>query len=297
MSQAVAWWQRHWFTPAPLADLGVGRVVLVVLVLLLGTDRYVRTGRASDQLWDPVGALVLLGVDKPGPDTVVWLAWITICLLVFVGIGLFTRIALACLVPLLFFEDALVMSFGKTSHATIPVLWAFLFFAMSPCDRRLSVDAWIRRSRGNDPGPDASPYARWPIELLYVVLSAFYFSAGLSKLRVSGLRWADGSTLQYHLLHKQIPLGLELAELPWLCAAASTLVLLWQLGFPLGLHRRFRPFCLMGGLAFHIGTGLFMDIWFWPVPVLYLLFVPWTRITPAGADRAAAYSPGSSPPP
>ena len=278
MRALVARWQGHWFSPAPLANLGVGRIILALVMLLLGTQRFTRVGRAPEQMWDPVEALVILGVDKPDAAAVYWLSWLTIALLVLVGIGLFTRAALACLAPLLFLIDALVMSFGKTSHATIPVLWAFLFFAMAPCDRRLSLDAAIRRARGKEAGPDDSPYARWPTELLYVVLSAFYLSAALSKLRVSGFRWVDGYTLQYHLLDKQIPLGLEFARYPWVWAVASTMVVLWQLAFPLGLMRPLRPLLLAGGLVFHFSTGLLMGIWFWPVPCLYLLFVPWTKL-------------------
>jgi hypothetical protein len=177
------------------------------------------------------------------------------------------------------------MSFGKTDHATIPVLYALLFLALSPCDRRFSVDALLRRAFGRDRGPAQSIFARWPTELLYVVLSSFYFSAGLSKLRVSGLRWIDSNTLQFHLLQKQTPLGVEFAEFPWLCALASAIVLAWQLGFPLGLVRGLRPFFLLGGVAFHLGTGFLMNVWFWPVPCLYLLFVPWSRLATAARLR------------
>ncbi|MDG2307011.1 MAG: hypothetical protein P8R42_20660 [Candidatus Binatia bacterium] len=220
----------------------------------------------------------LLGLDQPDLVTMQRAAWATTSALVLAGIGVLTRPALLAAFLLLLVQEGLLMSFGKTDHATIPLLYALLFFALSPCDRRFSVTALARRMLGRDLGPSESTFARWPTELLYVVLSSFYFSAGLSKLRVSGLRWVDGNTLQFHLLQKQVPLGIEFAEFPWLCAVASALVLSWQIGFPLGLVRQLRPAFLLGGVAFHLGTGFLMNVWFWPVPYLYLVFVPWSRL-------------------
>jgi hypothetical protein len=39
--------------------------------------------------------------------------------------------------------------------------------------------------------------ARWPLDLLFVELAAFYFFAGISKLRDAGPAWMDGYTLQW----------------------------------------------------------------------------------------------------
>lgn len=272
-------WDRFWFTPAPLADLAVARVILVCVILALNRmSRFLIVGRATADLWDPVGAIELLGLTKPDLATMQLLAWVTTALLVLAGLGLLTRVALVCVFPLLFVQEALVMSFGKASHATIPVLYLLLFLTIAPCDRRLSVDRALRQALGRDVGANESAFARWPIELFYVVLSGFYFSAGLSKLRTSGPAWADGNTLQFHLLQKGVPLGLEVAEHLWLCALGSAAVLLFQLGFPLGLAPRLRPWFLCAGATFHLGTGVLMDVWFWPLPALYLVFVPWTRV-------------------
>jgi len=170
------------------------------------------------------------------------------------------------------------------SHGTVPLLYAMLFLALSPCDRALALGPWVRRllaartGRAAAPARRTSTYARWPLDLLFVELAAFYFLAGVSKLRDSGLAWADGYTLQYRLLANGTPAGEWLAQhLGW-CSALSWLVLAFELGAPLGMVRRLRPLVLGGGLLFHLGTTRLLAISFWPVAALYALFVPWTRL-------------------
>ena len=266
-------WREYWFAPSSLLDLGVGRAWLALVLLLLdGTSRFQIVGRASPELWTPVGLVAALGWEQPSPTAMQFLGWTTSALLVLAAVGLFTRTALTLLVPLLLVQEGMLASVGKPTHAGLPAMWAVMFFALAPCSRRFAIDAWLRPS-----AMEKSRFARWPIDLFYVVLASFYFSAGLSKLLWSGLSWADGSTLQYHLLAKGTSPGLRLAEFPWLCTLGSTTVLLWELSFPLGMIRRLRPFFLLAGAAFHLSTGLFLDVWFWPVVALYLLFVPWHR--------------------
>jgi hypothetical protein len=136
------------------------------------------------------------------------------------------------------------------------------------------------------PAEPLSPDARWPIELCFVALAAYYAKAGVAKLMDGGLAWADGSTLQFYLMANGGAPAMWLAERPELCRVFSTLVLAFELGAPLGMSRRLRPVVLAGGLCFHLGTWQFMDITFWPVVALYPVFVPWTRIAAAVARRA-----------
>jgi hypothetical protein len=182
-------------------------------------------------------------------------------------------------------QEGLLNCFGKSGHGTIPLLYALLFFALSPCGRVLSVDALLRRiGRRLRELPHAPPvrrsmHARWPFELLFVELAAYYFLAGFAKLASSGVAWADGHTLQYYLLEKATPSGLWLASHPALCAVLSALVLAFELAWPLAVvFRRLRPAFFAAGLAFHAGTIVMLRISFWPVWVLYALFVPWSAL-------------------
>jgi hypothetical protein len=110
-----------------------------------------------------------------------------------------------------------------------------------------------------------------------VVVVAYYWKAGVAKLLDSGLAWADGSTLQFYLMTNGRPAGMALATWPSLCAAASALVLAFELGWPLALVRRLRPAVLAAGALFHAATNVFLGISFWPVVATYLVCVPWTR--------------------
>ena len=272
-------WTSYWFTPAPLLDLGINRAILAAILLFLtGLTRYREIALRHPDHWSPVDAIAFLGFAQPDLETMKVLGWCTAVLLVLVGVGLCTRVALLLLLPLIFVEEAMLYSFGKISHGTIPLLYALLFLLLSPCNQRFSLDGLWQRRGGDIPPPVMSSFARWPIDLLYVVLSGFYFSAAVSKLLTSGIRWADGNTLQYYLLYKAEPLGLALAQYPWLCMAGSVAVLCWQLTYPLGMFRRLRPFYLLGGVFFHLSTGFLMGVWFWPVAILCVLFIPWTRV-------------------
>lgn len=275
MTRLAAAWDRHWFAPASLTDLAMMRLIVLGLLLLLnGTSRFLIVGSTPVDQYLPTP--LVGGIDKPDLETMRTLGLATACLLTLGFFGIGTRAALVIAAPLLFVQEALLMSVGKPAHAAIPALWATLFLALAPCDRRLSVRAlaW-GRARAL---PERSDFARWPIELAFVVLAGFYFAAGCSKLLWSGVAWADGATLQYHLLRAGTPLGIQLAEWPAFCAAGSAIVLAWELAFPLGISRRLRPYVLAGGLVFHLATGLLLSIWFWPVVALYLVFLPWSRI-------------------
>jgi len=282
----TAAWRRYWFAPASLTDLGVSRIALVAIVLYLnGDSRYLRVAVVDPALWSPVALLQVLRIEQPTPAAIVWMTWASNALLVAAGLGLFARPALLAAFPLLLVLEAMGNSVGKVTHAVIPILYAVLFFGLGPSDRGFSLEAMWRRARaayrtgpGSPRPPRTSVMARWPLDLVFVELAAFYFFAGVSKLRDAGPAWMDGYTLQYHLLFKGTAPGEWLAGHLALCASLSVLVMTFELSTPLGMVRRLRPAVLAGGLAFHLGTAVFLGITFWPVAALYVLFVPWSRV-------------------
>jgi hypothetical protein len=286
VSRIVAAWRRYWFTPASLTDLGVSRIALVAIILYLnGAGRYLRVAVVDPALWTPVALLQVLGIGQPTPAAIQSMTWVSNVLLVAAGVGLLARPALLAAFPILLVLEAMGNSVGKVTHAVIPLLYAVLFFGLGPSDRGFSLGAMWRRARAAYGSRTASPRpsrtsvaARWPLDLVFLELAAFYFFAGVSKLRDAGPAWMDGYTLQYHLLFKDTAPGAWLAGHLWLCASLSVLVMTFELGTPLGMVRRLRPAVLAGGLVFHLGTAMFLGITFWPVAALYVLFVPWSRV-------------------
>jgi hypothetical protein len=268
-------WRRHWFEPAPLLDLAIARIVVVGIIWWLGAGgRAIATAMAAPQFFKPIPFLFAIGAaTQPTPELVRRLGDVENVLLVLAAIGIAARPALAGIFVLQCLQEAWSNSLGKVTHATLPLLYVVLFLALSPCDRVLSV----RRLWRGRPLETRSPDARWPIELAVVVIAAYYCKAGIAKLLVGGLAWADGSTLQFYLMTNGNPAGMTLAAWPTLCAAASTLVLAFELGWPIAIVRRVRVLWLAAGALFHVATKVFLGISFWPVVATYLVCVPWTR--------------------
>lgn len=293
----IAAWEQHWFRPGSLLDLAMARIVLAAILLYLnGGMRFLTVGLAPPELWEPLPWIAALGIEQPTVKELLVVGRLNRWTLVAALLGFLTPVALSLAFVLQLFQEGLLNCFGKVSHGTIPLLYALLCFALAPCARTLSIDALLRRawqsSRGRPPEPSAtSAFATWPFELILVELTAYYFLAGFAKVRASGLAWADGHTLQYYLLEKATPAGLWLAEHLWLCALVSALVLAFELAAPLAVvWRRFRPLFFLGGISFHLGTTVFLNIQFWPVYALYALFIPWSRLRSRlldGSGRAA----------
>jgi hypothetical protein len=64
-----------------------------------------------------------------------------------------------------------------------------------------------------------------------------------------------------------------------LCALLSAGALAFEVGFPLAVVvRRLRPWVLVAGVCFHLGTYLLLDLIFWPVMAVYPLVVPWSVV-------------------
>ena len=276
MRRALARWHRHWFEPAPLADLAMARIVVVlILVVLDHGGRASWVALAPPGVFEPIAFLETIGLAaQPSPALVARVASIESMLLVLAGLGIVARPALAGIFVLQLVQEAWVNSLGKVTHATVPLLYTIVFLALAPCDRVLSLRAWLR----GRPAASLSPDARWPIELAVVVLVAYYWKAGVSKLLDSGLAWADGATLQFYLLTNRMAWGTWLAGFPAACAALSACSLAFELGSPLGdraaapLDRARRRRALSPGNVavprHHVLAAV----------ATYLVCVPWTRL-------------------
>ncbi|MEW6268743.1 MAG: HTTM domain-containing protein [Thermodesulfobacteriota bacterium] len=295
-------WRELWFPAAPLSDLAIARVVLVVIVLYLnGNLRFSSVARAPAVAWEPIALVELLGLGQPSIEEMRSLQIATRALLLAGGVGLLTNVALLGAFVLQLVQEAFLNCFGKVTHSTVPLMHAMLFFALSPCGRVWSLDAALRRlwrgghAEGARAAPQRSRFARWPFELLFVELSFYYFNGGLSKLARSGFAWAEGSTLQYYLLERGFPTGLWVAASPALCSALSWGALLFELVFPIAIVvRRLRLPFLAVGLLFHVGNHVLLDLSFWPVPAIYLLVVPWSELRRLSLARDAEPAGGYS---
>ncbi len=115
---------------------------------------------------------------------------------------------------------------------------------------------------------------------LKLVVAQIYVSSGFTKLRKSGLRWADGESLRMWLVHYHLRNGsraaLALARHHWASRFSAGVVLMFELTFWLMIpFPRLAWVYLPLGIIFHLGTAVLMRIhyWIYLFPA-YLMFIP-----------------------
>ena len=173
---------------------------------------------------------------------------------------LFILVALASF--LLYFNPILSLSSLRRKANLIPLVMVVLLLApglTAPIDQ------------GTSPVP---------LQLIKTLVALMYFSAGIQKLRHSGLSWADGTHLQAylagHYLWDDNKSALYVAQRPRLCALLSGLVLFFELTFwiILFLPQLVIPY-FMTGIAFHFASALTMRINYLKyLSPVYMVFVP-----------------------
>jgi hypothetical protein len=320
------------FAPSARYQLGVFRVFLATWIL---HDYVVRlfprldaiAGRSRDFLDPPLLARVVEALSLPLPPEpgslglLRALAYGVACASV---LGVSTRLSLVALASLNLYLGAAVNSWGYAAHSTALPALILVILAAAPGATTFSCDAlfeaWHARRNGQPARFSERFFGRavsaWPVRLTLVLLCLFYFASGHSKLRHSGLRWADGRTLDFYLsggsvlgggqpqrfisapgapaadkwrdgyglvdyayLGRPTALGRSLSRSPGAVRLLSIATLLFELGFPLVfLGRRIAFAYLLAGAAFHVGIMLTLQIDFWSSLVVYLLFVDWLAL-------------------
>ena len=171
-----------------------------------------------------------------------------LCLL-FAAFGIFARefliIALICY--FLYFNPIISLAYIQRKTNLLPLV--LLVLIVSPALN----------------GALDKPATSWEIILIKIAIAQMYFSAGIQKIRQSGLSFCDGRSLQAYLLENYLwsdrKIGLLLAKKRWLCSLLSMLTLLFELTFWVIIFLPQLTFVYLAiALFFHIGTLLTMRI-------------------------------------
>lgn len=313
----MQWWNDYWFRPAPYVDLAVVRIVIVAtqLVILLTFHaasmssmliQLEEFSRLPDEMYIPITVQRLLmlpfGWDvRPSFEVLTAVYYATVFVGVLALIGLCTRTSLLAFALGNIFLVSYNYSFGDYHHTEAPLFIALAVLGFGASGHALSVDAALRRRRGEVVDPEG-PMAGWPILLIQWLFVLIYLSAALSKLVfVGGLEWLNGFTLQYYMISDSVRrgslLGLWFSQHHVLVMISQYIVVIFQATFALAvIFPKLRWIYVPLGLGFHIGNILLLNAPFPEWIALYAVFVPWRRVFEMVGRRRAvmASRPGAA---
>lgn len=131
----------------------------------------------------------------------------------------------------------------------------------------------------------SSPDVRygWPLRLCALVTIITYVLAGVAKIRIGGVAWLQGESLQNHIAFSAArlkvlgsdpsPLARRLMDNTWLLTPVATAVVILELAAPLSLIRRVRSIWVGAAWLMHLGIAAAMFVVF-PYPLMLVAFAP-----------------------
>ena len=281
-------WNRFWFEPQGPLNLGISRAICyAVLVLVYLPEPFTHWAELDRQsaYWEPIYPFSSPHVHLPlvGATGLMILQCVWKCSLVLACIGLFTRISTLIAFVLGGYLIGLMFNYGKLEHQVMPVVITLGILALSHCGDAFSIDAWLRRRRGQIPIPSGE--YRWPIRMVWLVMSVTFCAAAIAKLRESGIHWVTGdgfSLLMIQQMYKTSPphvrWGLLVANHRLLAVIFAGGSLCTELLFPLTLFdKRARVFFPLVTFVMQLSIGLVMNIWFIQFLAIYGFWIPWDR--------------------
>jgi hypothetical protein len=225
--------------------------------------------------FEPVGLAALLGGPvPPGLAFAIWGGCVVLCALFALGAHFTVTGPLAALA--LLWVTSYRNSWGMVFHTdNLLVLHMLALGAVPAAADVLSVDA-ARRGVAREAVAEDARYG-WPVRLLSALTVVAYLLAGIAKLKLSGLEWAEGEILRSTIAHDAVrkaavgsvysPLGAWLVRYDWPFPLFGAFTFLVELGAPLALlGGRWALAWAASVLAFHLGILTTMAIAF-PYPL------------------------------
>jgi hypothetical protein len=182
-------------------------------------------------------------------------------------------------------------SWGQVFHTENLLVLHLLILAAAPAADTLTIGR-----HETLPGDIASERYGWPVRLAAVVVVLAYVVAGIAKLRIGGLDWLDGATLQHWVakdnLRKALlgdaysPFGPPLVGQRWVFPPLAVATVVIELGAWVALTGgRWRTIWVITAWVFHVAVLALMAILF-PYQLSGVAFAPFFRLERiAGAVR------------
>lgn len=172
-----------------------------------------------------------------------------------------------------FFVFGIPNFYGKIDHNHHLIWFAFLI-AFSPSDKYWSMNADEKSHLNQKDLKDARSY----LSALWLCIALIYFFPGFWKLWKGGLEWIYTDNLKWQLYNKWNQLGdwlpfFRIDHYPFLVLISALFTILFELFFlVLILKKETRAYGVIAGILFHIGTLVFMKIFFVVILLMYLGF-------------------------
>ena len=200
-------------------------------------------------------------------------------------VGFKTRWSIIIFTITLSYLFAIPNLYGKVNH-NHHLIWFPAILAFSPCADRFSIDAYFRR-RSNKVIHHAPNTYSLPFIFIWTLIGLIYFFPGFWKMWSNGLDWVLTDNVRNHMYIKWFQLSgweswtpfFRIDHYPILYKSSGLFTVLFELFLiPLILNKSTRKLGIFMGLLFHVGTLIFMQIFFVVLLWSYLSFVKWSKI-------------------
>ena len=173
--------------------------------------------------------------------------------------------------------------FGKINHVNHHLVWFSALLAAAPSGDALGIDAvhaaWRRADRADLAPPSAGAAYALPIRVAWLLIGVIYFFPGMWKL-LACPAWLDSDSMRYlmyeHWASKHFLPAVRIDRYPLLCSLGGLATIVFELSFVFTLlFPWLRRLAVLGGIAFHWLTKVYLQIFFRNLLVCYAVFVDW----------------------
>ncbi len=221
----------------------------------------------------------------PINETLVSIVSIVFYITIFTSLfGIKTRWSIVIFTLTLFYLFAIPNLYGKVNH-NHHLIWFPAILAFSRCADRFSLDAYFRK-RANKSIVHSSKSYSLPFLLIWAMIGLIYFFPGFWKMWSNGLDWCLTNNVRNQMYYKWFALGdssswtpfFRIDHYPILYKSSGIYTIIFELSFiPLLINKATRKLAIALGIGFHIGTLIFMNIFFIVLVWSYLSFVNWSK--------------------
>lgn len=287
---------KHYFQPEPAQSLSLFRFLYCTSLfwtILSSSAGHLK--KFDGTTWYPTPLFELLHIPLMSAELFQVVQHVLLAALALTALGVFTRASASVACAAFFLYMGTYLGFGKSPytsyvvHSQNIVVFVLGILAIAPGVGVYGFDGWRLRNwrwrvrEWPETRGDTAKISAWPRLLVMLTLGLAYFGAGYCKL-ASHLLWADGYTLQGHLLSKHLlvdsPAGAWVAQSYWLCLVLQIATLVLELGFFAAVYfPRWRWLFVLSSIGFHSSIYATMHINFFPYfGSTLLVFLDWPTV-------------------